>query len=106
MTDEFVERFKNIFVVEPSHDISPLSKHSNNLKVITVGNESVADLYDVIIKSLETFDPSTDALIPMGRNTANLITGVILSKLFPGREITIGIYNQGSYIFLEGNGNV
>jgi len=93
--------FEALFVIEPSHDLSIMKKYTDTIRFISTGNERVEDLPEKIKESLKKFNPETDAIIPMGRVSACLITGIILHSLFPFDLIKIGIYNRDDYIFLD-----
>jgi len=88
---EEANKFRTLFVVEPSHDLSITKKYTDNVKFITTGTELV-----------EEFDPKLDAIIPMGRTSACLIAGLFIrSKIPKGEKVKIGIYRSDAYIFID-----
>lgn len=107
MTDDLI-RFDRIFVVEPSHDVSVLSKYASQLVFIGSSEDKIEDLISKIYQNISSFNPETDAIIPMGRVSSCLISGLFLSKLlyekFSGayspRTIWIGIYRGDQYLFI------
>jgi hypothetical protein len=98
-----VERFRKIFVIEPTHDVGILKRYTDTIKFISNGSEKVEDLPDRIESSLQDFDPLKDAVVAMGRVSACMLTGFFLAKLFPKDIIMYGIYNNDNYLFLEAN---
>lgn len=97
------EKFRTLYVVEPSHDLSIAKEYTDTVKFVTTGTELVDQLMDRISASLENFDPEQDAVIPMGRTSACLITGLILrSKIPKGGIVKIGVYKKDSkYMFVD-----
>lgn len=96
------ERFRKIFIVDPSHDVSLASKYTSNLVFITNGDENLEDLPEVVSKNLEDFNPSVDALIPMGKVSTCLLVGLTLTaKVGPNIPIVVGIFRKDSYTFVE-----
>jgi hypothetical protein len=93
------ERFKTLFVVEPSHDLRTMRAYSDDIRLITTGDEKVDELEQKISEALVDFNPLTDAVIPMGRVSACLIAGRRLGELFPDKEIMVGTYHGGEYMF-------
>jgi hypothetical protein len=86
------KKFKRLYVVEPSHDVSVLKSYTNNVIFMTTGNELVSELEQKIYENLEEFHPEEDAIISMGRTVACLLTGLLIGSLYPWQEITYGIY--------------
>lgn len=97
------EWFRTLYIVEPSHDLSVVKDYTDNIKFITTGTELVEGLAERVSASLEDFDPEEDAIIPMGRTSACLITGLILrSKIPKGGTVKIGVYKKDSkYVFVK-----
>lgn len=99
---EEANKFRTLFVVEPSHDLSITKKYTDNVKFITTGTELVEELPERVSVSLEDFDPKLDAIIPMGRTSACLIAGLFIrSKIPKGDKVKIGIYRSDAYIFID-----
>lgn len=96
-----MEQFRKIFVTDPSHDVSRLKQHTSAIQFLTRGDEKADTLEESILKALTDFDPASDAVIPMGKVTTCLITGVVLGKMFPDLGVTVGIYGNESYQFIE-----
>lgn len=92
-------KFRQIFVVEPSHDVRALSQYTGTVIFLTEGKEDVKDLPHVIAKNLEQFDPDSDAIVPVGRVITALETGFQLGRLFGNRTITMGVFRDGDYTF-------
>lgn len=108
MEQQYIRRFRKIFVVEPSHDVSILSRYSDQIVFLSTVEDKLNDLPDKISKMLSDFDPDNDAVIPMGRVSSCLIAGIsiaskILSEIPLGenRLIVIGFYSVSDYIFIE-----
>jgi hypothetical protein len=98
---EVVKHYRTIYVVQPTHDLSDTRDFTNNLRFITNGNELVENLLPVIRESLKDFDPDQDAILAMGRVSANVLVGMILREKFPSKLIDLGIRNNESYQFIE-----
>jgi hypothetical protein len=96
-----VDQFRRIFVIDPSHDVSKLKQHTSEIKLITRGDERSEDIEETIVKSLADFDPACDAIIPMGKVVVSFVTGVVLGKMFPSIGVTVGIYGNEKYQFIE-----
>jgi len=111
MTEES-KRFRKLFVVEPSHDVSILGKYSAQVVFLTSSEDKVEELSEKIRENLYEFDPNRDAIIPMGRVSSCMMTGMFigrfieeLHKTFPESinyrpVVTMGIYKGDSYIFI------
>lgn len=93
--------FRKIFVVQPSHDLSALKNYTDNIELLTTGYENAEDLAPKIELKLTEFDPDTDAFVPVGKLISTMISGMIIQKLVPDREIKIGIYRDRDYEFMS-----
>jgi hypothetical protein len=102
MEDELMH-FRTIFVVEPTHDISVLSKNCSQVVFLSKGDEKIETIAETMASKLLEFNPDEDALVPMGRVSACAIAGVLLSNRFRGDPrvvVMIGIYTGNKYIFI------
>ena len=86
--------YRNIYIVQPSHDFAGLKLWAKDLRYITTGYESAAELEDRIRSVLENFDPHQDAIVAVGRSNAVLVTGIVLRSMFPDADITFGVYKS------------
>ena len=104
-------KFRKLFVVEPTHDISILSKYCNQVVFLTNGEEKTEELAQKIPLMLEDFNPDEDALIPMGRVASCTIAGISIalrvSKLrLEDVEVSnlpiimVGLYRGSEYSFV------
>lgn len=107
-------KFRKLFVVEPTHDISILSKYCNQVVFLTNGEEKTEELAQKIPLMLKDFNPDEDALIPMGRVASCTIAGIAISTLISrdhfrtderiGTDhnpiIMVGLYRGSEYSFI------
>jgi energy-coupling factor transporter ATP-binding protein EcfA2 len=108
-------KFRKLFVVEPTHDISILSKYCNQVVFLTNGDEKTEELSKKIPLMLQDFNPDEDALIPMGRVASCTIAGIaiasqvhmphygaITSPSSPSHRpiVMIGLYRGNEYSFV------
>lgn len=96
-------KFRKLFVVEPSHDVSVLSKYSSNIIFLGDSEEKIVDLPNKMKKYLEDFDPDLDAIIPMGRVSSCVLAGLLVGSKLTYSDpiiIMIGIYKNEEYIFI------
>lgn len=95
--------FRTIFIVGPAHDMSQLRKYGDDLKLLTSGFEDPDEFLRVITRNLteNDFDPKMDAIVPVGKVLANVFAGVALSRLFPGKTVTMASYKKGDYVFFQ-----
>jgi hypothetical protein len=101
-----VERYENtlkanyrqIFVVENSHDVSALSAYTGNIRFLLSGYEEPAQIKKAIEEALNVyhFDPRLDAVVPIGKNLYNLLLGAVLAR-YP--VFTLGLYTGKEYTF-------
>jgi hypothetical protein len=100
--EDYTPHFRTIYITDPSHDVSLASRYTTNIKFITAGDEASAELPSVIAKNLKDFNPSVDALIPMGKVITCLMVGLYISSMFGEPvDITIGIFRKDFYDFIE-----
>ena len=93
-------KFRKIFVVEPSHDVSALKAHTDEIIMMTTGYEDMQTLPAKITGSLRDFDPELDAIIPVGKIIASFVSGVVLARMGQA-PIWIGVYKDKRYTFLQ-----
>lgn len=94
-------QFRKVFITQPSHSFQALFPYSTRLVFLSSGEEDFGEAVRMIEKYLEEFDPEQDAIIAVGKVNSNLALGTILAKLFPGQSVTIGIYDQGDYLWAK-----
>lgn len=92
--------YRKIFVVEPSHDLSALTKYTDDIVLITTGYENVSDMYKKVEESIKGFDPLLDAFVPVGKLITTFVVGMVLQKLV-NNPITVGIYKNKDYEFIR-----
>lgn len=104
-------RFEKIFVVEPAHEVSILSKYSSQIIFVTDGGDKIEDISNRIESLIKDFNPDTDAIIPMGRAPSNFLAGLSLvrylifqfitqKKVNTPVCITFGVYRNEEYTFI------
>jgi len=93
--------FRKIFVAEPSHDVSGLKAHTDEIVFITTGYQNIDKLPSEIARSLEDFDPQQDAFVPLGRLMATFFICMFFCKKFPSSGIWIAIYKDKEYSFVN-----
>jgi hypothetical protein len=101
--EESLSHFRKIFVVEPTHDISILSRNCSQVVFLSKGDEKIETIAETMSSNLSEFNPDEDALVPMGRVSSCAIAGVLLSNRFrkdPRVVLMIGIYAGNKYIFI------
>lgn len=86
--------FRSVYVGQPGHDFSALLQHTDQIKYLTSGWERLEHIPDAIRTALEEFDPDQDAVVAVGRANATMLLGVELRSMFPGEEITLGVYRS------------
>lgn len=91
------KRFRVAWVVEPSHDMSPLLKYVERIEFLCSGYERTEELMLIIADKMTMFNRETDVLVPTGRVIASLITGIILTGMEP--PITLGLFRERDYHF-------
>jgi hypothetical protein len=96
MTREIGTGYRKIFVVEPSHDFSALKDWCEQIVFLTTGYETVDILQDTIEDNLRSqkFDPSLDAILPVGRVIACIFTGIILGSYWGDKTLWLGTYSR------------
>jgi len=99
------EKFRTLYVVDPTHDVSIAKDYSESVVFISSGDEQIEDLEDRMMRILFSFDPRQDAIIPMGKVTVCLLTGIVLGRLFPFDKIAFGVYKDGEYKFIRVRSN-
>lgn len=87
-------RFRRIYVAQPGHDFQLLLNYTDEVKFINTGLERLGHVPDTIRQSLAEFNPEQDAIVAVGRANATLLLGVALQEMFPGQNITLGIYRS------------
>lgn len=95
------EHYRKIFVVEPSHDLSALKNHTDNIELLTTGYENPEDLPAKIKNNLKDFDPETDAFVPIGKLVSTMLAGMELQKKLRNAPIKVGIYKNRAYEFMS-----
>jgi len=97
-----MKRFRRLYLIEPAHDFTVAKLYTDQVIFVTTGEERVEELQGKITESLSDFCPTTDALIPMGKSSACLMTGLILPTLsLFGASVNIGVFRGDSYEFYE-----
>jgi hypothetical protein len=105
MNSQTQEKFRTLFVVDPSHNVGVAARNnSDNIVFITTGDEDVECLEERISKVLLDFDPKRDAIIPIGKVASCLEVGIILGRMFRHSDIVFGIYQHGLYKFITVSG--
>jgi len=97
-------RFNRIFVVEPSHDFSALKPFCQEIVFLTTGYETANQLTKTIAHNLylQKFDPEMDAVLPVGRVVACVVTGIILGRSHQNKSIWLGTYSrEEGYRFMK-----
>lgn len=93
--DKTIKRFDRIWVTQPSHDFSELSRHADEIKFFTSGYERTFDQsVDSVMKNIGQFIPETDAIVVVGKVNVVLAIGMCLATQFAGKDITLGIYRK------------
>lgn len=95
-------KFRRIYVTAPSHDFNALKKYTNDIVFVTTGYESLEQLGSAIKESLKDFDPTKDAIIPVGKVVWVFVHGAVLGNL-NFKNVMIGIYKDGDYSFFRVN---
>lgn len=87
--------FRKVFVVEPSHDFSALIDLCDEIVFLTTGYETLDQLPKAILNALVVgeFTPSMDAVLPVGKVTACLATGMVLRSI-TREPIFVGSYSK------------
>ena len=102
MTDEEKKYFRKIFVAEPTHDFTALKQYSDDIVFVTTGLEDISRLGATVGRSMADFDPTEDAIIPVGKLATVMFIGMmILTKMMEkGSEtFNFGIYRDKDYTF-------
>jgi hypothetical protein len=90
---ERVRKFRRAYIIQDGHDFSALNDFVEELVFMTNGSERFIESEENIRESLTGFDPISDCIIPVGKNTFNIMVGKILKETFPGMKIWFGLYN-------------
>ena len=98
MTDNY---YRKIFVCEPSHEFDGLKKYTDQIEFIATGYEDTFALSEKISSVMKNYDPTTDAIVPVGRLMLTFLLGIYLAKQYPGEAITVGLYKDKDYTFAE-----
>lgn len=86
--------YRRVFVVEPSHDFSALVPLCEEIIFLTTGYENFTLVQDRIEEILRRdFNPATDAIVPVGRVTSCIVTGIVLGNL-TDQPIDIAAYSR------------
>ena len=93
--------FRKIFVAEPSHNVSGLKDYTDEIVFVTTGYQTIINIPAEVAKNLEDFDPEQDAIVPLGKLTANILIGLFLGKKYPNVGIWIAIYKDKEYSFVN-----
>jgi hypothetical protein len=93
--------FRKIFVAEPSHDVSGLKAHTDEIVFVTTGYQTIEKLPIEIAKNLEEFNPQQDAFVPLGKLVATFLISMFFVKKFPSSGIWIAIYRDKEYTFVN-----
>jgi hypothetical protein len=95
-------RYRSIYVVEPSHDVSALKKYSDKIILLTTGYEETKDLPVTISNMLENFNPAYDAFVPIGKLISTMIAGMAIQEkcLEYNSQVDVGIYKNKDYEFV------
>jgi len=101
-----MDTFNAVWITQPLHDFSSLRFHTQSLKFLSDGQETLDDLPRQFVDRLAEFNPETDAIVCVGRSTANALVGAALAKLFPGTVVTFGVFrswepDQRKYVWME-----
>jgi hypothetical protein len=99
MDDEETKRFRKVFVVEPSHDLTALKKYTDDIRFITTGYEDIGKIGEKIDKNISEFDPSQDAIVALGRVSVCMLIGICIAKKFPDKKMEFGVYSNKDYTF-------
>ena|SRR3990172_8538502 len=87
-----MEKYRKILVIQEGHDFSALNQYTGEVVFITDGSESVREAAEKIDKALEDFDPTQDALVPVGKTTSVLFMGMQLGRRFQQTSVYIGLH--------------
>lgn len=87
-------KFRKVLVLQDGHDFSALENYTDDIVFVTTGEETVRGAALAIREALEEFDPDTDAIVPVGKIAVSFLAGMLVTKMFPGKEITIGLYQS------------
>lgn len=102
LEQSFNHKFRKIFITEPVHPVGILSKYTNEIVFLSTGNEKIESLESIISNALKSFNPDEDAIVPMGRVSSCIITGIALANLFRNGEIfMIGLFKDNDYVFIH-----
>ena len=97
-----MKKFRRVYVVEPAHDVTKLSKYTNEIRFLTSGTESSdIELFKTILKALSDFNTKTDAILPIGRVMTNMLVGLAIGEIFEDSPYTFLTYKNGDYSALE-----
>lgn len=89
-----MNKFDTIYIVEPVKNFSAVVPYCTQIRFLTTGKETIAELGKVITSNIQDFDPDKDALIAVGRSNAVMLTGMILTNMLGSRQIWVGIYQS------------
>lgn len=70
-----------------------------NIVFVTTGYEAEEDLLPAIEKSLESFDPEQDIIVPVGKVMTNALIGLVLGKL--GKQPVFAYWQEQQYHTLD-----
>jgi len=96
-----MKKFRRIYVVEPAHDVTKLSKHTNEIRFLTSGDEPSDKLFEHILKAISDFNPKCDAILPIGRVMTNVLVGLAIGECFTDSPYTFLTYKDGDYNAME-----
>lgn len=88
------EKFRKVLVLQDGHDFSALSNYTDEIVLVTSGEETVRGAAMLVEEALEEFDPESDAIVPVGRIAVAFLAGMLVNKMFPGQAITFGLYQS------------
>lgn len=90
-------KFRKVFITQPSHNFSALMEHAQDVVFLTSGRETFQEAKRAVRERLEEMNPDKDAIVAVGKVNTSLLIGTTLGKLFPDKDIIIGIYSEGDY---------
>ncbi len=88
------KRFRKIYVLQHApFDFRVLNFWGEEVIFVTTGLEELDGVSSKVEIGLRDFDPSLDAIVPIGRVSGNFLAGITLTQNFqPGTLVTYGIY--------------
>lgn len=90
--------FRTAFVTSNTgHHFDQLLDFCDEIKFVTTGYEKEEALESEIHKSLESFDPGKDVVVPVGSVSANLAIGLILRHWWLSGCISIAVFHDKQY---------